>query len=275
MRKAIKITVHKEREQFPLFDDLPTATVTPSRLKVFQASLKPRVLTYNIETSWGRAEIKGRLGQSHASLLEIMQRDALDYKFDSEKRIVLLIDPYTISKSMAKKEGSTYSWSGMLSMIDDMRDASINLYPTSGPIEMVGGKIIARIDMQREITTVNPGAKALGLNEDRALWRVVLHEAWVKFIDSDIHLYYDPHPIAKLTTGIGQAVARFIATHKTEPNGGWTIDGVMEAINTDSDTAQSRYSHKGDLMKDAEGLKNIGILIEDGRIRKVAKQDQK
>lgn len=262
-------------EQTALFTgDLPTSTVTQARLQVFQASLKPQQANYTVNTSWGKAEIEGRLGQSHATLLEFLQRDALDYRFDSEGRIVMLIDPYIVGKAMAKEHGKVYSKSGILNMVKDMQKTVISLYPTHGDIEMERGNIIARIDTKHEVTARNPGAKSLGIDDERSLWRIVLHESWVKFIGKDVQLYYDPKPISLLSTGIGQAVARFIATHKTEPNGGWNTDNLIQSVGGTRITQKKLWDRREDLKKDAEGLKKLGIIIEDGKVRKAPDLDQ-
>jgi hypothetical protein len=272
---TIKITNEAELtqwEQTQLFEgDLPTTTVNQARLQVFQSSLKPKMAEYEIQTAWGKAVIKGRLGQSHATLLEFLQRDALDYRFDSEGRVLLLVDPYILGLSMSKEhKGNVYSKSGILDMIEDMRTAIINLYPTHGSTEMEGGNIIARIDKKREIAAKNPGSGKLKhgpIDGERTLWRVVLHESWVKFIARDIKLYYDPKPISELSTGIAQAIARFIATHQSEPNGGWHVDGLIQAVGAGK-TSKALWDRRADLEKDAEGLKKLGITIEDGKIRK-------
>jgi hypothetical protein len=132
---------------------------------------------------------------------------------------------------------------------------------------MERGNIIARIDKKREITVKNPGAKGLGTDEERSLWRIVLHESWVKFIGKDIQLYYDPKPISQLSTGIGQAIARFVATHKLEPNGGWNIDGLIKSVGAGK-TPKALWERKAELAEDAEGLKKLGIIIEDGKIKR-------
>ncbi|SCN47138.1 hypothetical protein BAZMOX_385711_1 [methanotrophic endosymbiont of Bathymodiolus azoricus (Menez Gwen)] len=41
----------------------------------------------------------------------------------------------------------------------------------------------------------------------------------MELIREDLSLHYDPLPIARIDTGVGQAVARHILTHKHEPNG--------------------------------------------------------
>ncbi|MEW6559962.1 MAG: hypothetical protein AB1412_07150 [Pseudomonadota bacterium] len=83
-------------------------------------------------------------------------------------------------------------------------------------------------------------------------------------------LNYDPTPIARLEHGVSQAVARLLITHSVDrqPNGGWKIDTVIEATAGALNDQDMRNARRR-LRSDAVGLREIGIEIDDDRVRRV------
>jgi hypothetical protein len=242
---------------------LPTTTVHQSRLQVYQPTRRPVLMTQEIKTPWGIAQIKGKLGQGHADLLEAMFNEAIDYKFTGPAgetdQLQLLIDPYKISTSMGG--GEQYSYSSIDKMCDDLMSAIVYLEPIDGNIERIRGHIIEKIE-ESKATRRNPLTGG-----QRKLWRVTISDSWMKFIWGDMHLHYDPKPIAKLTTGIAQAVARHVATHRQQPPGGWHIDGLILAVGGGKNTRQLQ-NQRADIKADREGLEKLGISLENGRLKR-------
>ena len=161
-----------------LSENLPTTTVHQSRLQVFQPTRRPTMTTQEIKTSWGVAQIKGKLGQGHADLLEAMFKFAVDSKYTHEAgesdQLQLLIDVYKISTSMGG--GEQYSYSSIDKMCDDLMSAIVYLEPSDGNVERIRGHIIEKIEESRA-TRHNP------LNgRQRKLWKVTISDSWMKFV---------------------------------------------------------------------------------------------
>ena len=130
----------------------------------------------------------------------------------------------------------------------------------------ITGHIIDQIT-ESKIKAPTSRLDRMGGASDRWMWYVKLGPAFVRFIDEDLRLYYDPTPIAALNTGIAQAVARHIATHKNQPLGGWKIDELIKAVGAGS-TPKSMWERRKEISEDAEGLKVLGLTVEDHRLKR-------
>lgn len=247
--------------QQPLFDDLPTTTVHQSRLQIFQPTRRPKHDVLVIETSWGTAKVHGRIGQGHADVLEAIFSRASDHQILDDGRIQILVDPHQVRMAAG---GDKLSGDQLDKMIKELMAVVIDMR-----IKITGlrcmGHIIDQVVESKVTAPTRPGA--IG-GTDRKMWRVDIPEGFMKLIQGDLHLHYDPAPIARLTNGVSQAIARHIATHKHEPSGGWTVDGLIEAVGAGKTPKQLR-NRRGDLKEDVEGLKGLGITIEDGRIKRL------
>ena len=62
------------------------------------------------------------------------------------------------------------------------------------------------------------------------MWRVTLEPSFALLMKEDLPLHYDPAPLAKLESGIAQAVARHVLTHRESPEGGWLVDTLIHAV---------------------------------------------
>jgi hypothetical protein len=98
------------------------------------------------------------------------------------------------------------------------------------------------------------------------MWRVELGKALCTLVSGDIWLGYDPAPIAQLDRGIAQAIARHVLSHKTEPRGGWTLDGLIRAVAGELDD-QTMRDRRREVRKSAAALADVGILIDGDRVR--------
>ncbi|TCS93561.1 hypothetical protein EDC36_1266 [Tepidimonas ignava] len=75
-------------------------------------------------------------------------------------------------------------------------------------------------------------------------------------------------PITRLQHGISQAIARHVLTHKTEPSGGWTLDGLIKTVAGGDISEQGMRDRRREARADAEGLAAAGVLLEDDRVRR-------
>lgn len=247
--------------QLEMWSQVPTTTVHQSRLQVFQPTRRPTDTIRRVETPWGFAVITGRLGQTHADLIESFCKCAEDFRVDNEGRLHLLVDPQAVRKSMAGGVGhDRYPLNRIESLTVDMMRAVIELNAPSQKIRILGG-IIDKV----EESPMKRGSKN---GQERHMWRVVLADTFAMLLQQDIHLNYNPAPIARLKTGIGQAVTRHILTHKDEPNGGWKVDTLLEMVGVNmANNAQVRQ-RRLDLKKDSEGLEELGIVLDGERLYK-------
>ncbi|TSE34409.1 hypothetical protein Tchar_01384 [Tepidimonas charontis] len=75
-------------------------------------------------------------------------------------------------------------------------------------------------------------------------------------------------PITRLQHGISQAIARHVLTHKTEPSGGWTLDGLIRTVAGGDIRGQALWDKRREARADADGLAAAGVLLEDDRVRR-------
>ena len=252
--------------------DLPTTTVHQARLQLFQPTRRPRLVSREIQTPWGIGHIVGKTGQAHADVMEAIFKCSHKNRCDSDKNsptfgaIEILVDPHAIRKIAAGKQGGQLSGQQLDVLLTDLMQVVISLsgndvYP------MRKGHIIDEvIESKVEAPTIKQAIK----NKDgkRFYWYIRISPTFTQFIANDLHLYYDPSPIAKLETGIAQAIARHVATHKTQPPGGWHVDTMLASVGVDTTSSVTMRNRRRELQKDADGLKKLGITIENGRIKR-------
>lgn len=229
----------------------PTSTVLQARIALFQPSQRP-VLRYGdcIETSFGKCQVFGRLGQRHADVLESILYVAEKKRETYDGGIELLVDPAKVRRLISKQ----YSHDGLWVLLREIMSAVIEI--ESNETRMMGHIIdhVVESNANRE----NP------LGGIRSLWRVRLGSALVSLLKNDLHLHYNPQKVASLTHGISQAVARHVLTHKNVPPGGWHIDTLIKAVSSETASSSFMRNCRHRLKQDAENLKAIGIEITDG-----------
>lgn len=248
-------------KQFELdFDQLPTSTVHQARLQMFESSRRPKNTEREIVTAWGTAVVKGKLGQGHADVLEAMFHEAEDWRRTDEGQFQLLVDPYKLrTVANGGKQGSHEQ---LVTVLKDIMAAVIDL-KIHATRKRVLGHIIDQV-VESPTTAPNPLD-----GKERHLWRVTVGPAFVGLLGGDLHLHYDPKPIAALGTGIAQAVARHVATHRNQPPGGWHLDGLIHAVGAGG-TSVAMRNRRREIGKDAEGLRALGLVIEGGRLRRIS-----
>lgn len=247
-------------EQLEMWSQVPTTTAHQSRLQVFQPSRRPTLAKRVITTPWGTATITGRLGQTHADLIEAACRNAEDWKRDDDGRLHLLVDPHRIRKSMGGGDGR-YPLNRIWSLIHDIEASVIDLNAPSLDTRIMGGII--------DLVEESPMTRIAHNGTKRQMWRVVLAKTFVLLLEDDLPLHYDPAPIAKIKTGFVQAVVRHMMTHSGQPNGGWTVDTLVELVGAKGSPTDVR-NRRRELYEAAEELEPLGILVDrdSGRVFK-------
>lgn len=208
-----------------------TTTVTPARVMMFQASQKPRYMdNVKFATPWGECTVKGRLGQRHADFVEALMYCAEDRADIEDGTIRLLVDPYKVRTTMSDR----YSHQQLKVLATEVMEAVIELSTVDG---FTLGHIVDEIE-ETKMTRDIPD----GTGRKRHLWNVKLGRVFYTLLQKDIKLYYEPKPIAMLSSGVSQAIVRHILTHKNEPNGGWKIDDMIRRVCGEVDNAKMRKS---------------------------------
>ena len=241
---------------------MPAATAHEARLRLFQATRRPREIEHVQETAWGRVRIKGRLGQQHADVLEAIRYCAEAQATDGAGRMKLLVDPARVRR-MTRQDGST-----LRQVLDDLMSCVIEIIE---PDHLAAaGHLIDTIDKARRssddtlVTRHNPldGGQ-------RPLWRVVVGDVGMRLLMADLRLDRSPRPLAAIRQGVSAAVARHALTHRAEPAGGWTLDGLIRAVCSGELGEQALRDRRREVRADASALAELGLLIEGDRIRRV------
>lgn len=241
------------------FNRLPTSTAHQSRLRLFQATRRPKPIEETIETAWGKVRVKGRLGQQHADILEAFLHACDKNAKIDDGRIKLLVDPYKIMKTSSQK-----SWSTFKNNLDDLMQAIIEIKEPE-KLRCIG-HLIDHIDKAvKSDGTVIKRQNPFG--GERELWRVEIGKAGTLLIEQDIKLYYDPDKVAQLQHGISQAVARHILTHQAAPEGGWQLDRMIATVAPDDarDSVAVRHRRR-ELREDRDALSRLGISLVHDRL---------
>ena len=240
--------------------DLPTTTVHQARLQLYQPTRRPQWLERVIETPWGSATVRGKLGQVHADIIEAICRLAEDHRaIPQTGHLQLLVDPYKVRTCVGG--GTAYSKDTLWRMLTELREVSITLEVPSQKLKVLGG-ILDRVE-ESTATRVNPVT-----GKPRQLWRVTLDPAFVAMLEGDLKLHYDPAPLAKIETGVAQAIARHILTHRDQPTGGWLLDGMIKTVGAGGDSETMR-NRRRDVHKCELTLKSVGIVVVGNRLTRI------
>lgn len=239
---------------------VPTANVLESRLRIFQAvQARPKYLKdHKIVTPWGEAIITGRLGQRHCDLIESI-RFCTEKTLDKEGKLWLLVDPYKVRQKM----GEHYSHGQIKILTKELMEAVIE-FEDEGPII---GHLIDNVKPAK-VERFDPRSKA-----NRKLLAVEVGIPGRKFLFDGIKLYYDPAPIARLRYGISQAIARHVLGHKTVPNGGWCLDGLINACEGESLSGQTLRNRRREIKRDEMQMRECGVSVDENRINLVKTLD--
>ena len=238
---------------------LPTTTVSPARLQMCQPTQRP---TYRrdeewIVTSWGRCKVTGRFGQRHQDLLDAFLWNAENYRETDDGGIEILVDPARVRKTMSE---SRHSLGGIQKLIRELREVTLEIVVIKSGLSIMGGLVDHVVKSQAtRPDPINGG--------DRHLWRVRIGLALAELLRNDLPLHYDPTPITRLQNGITQAIARYILSHTSEPNGGWILDNSIRAVAGELSAVSMRH-RRHEIRLDEDGLAVMGIIIDGERIHR-------
>ncbi|MHB1301351.1 MAG: hypothetical protein ACYCY8_10870 [Burkholderiales bacterium] len=243
---------------------LPTTTAHQARLRIFQPTRRPGFILDGprIETAWGWVQMKNyRLGQGHADIVEGLMFHAQKHRFLDDGRIQIVIDPYRLRKLTGN--GNVGSGEQIERIMIDLESAvlKMRIFNINGREIEIDGAIISDREKSKKRYR-----DPLNQSRGRPWWVVTFGRGFSNLIREDIKRFYDPGPIAQLSNGISQAVARLILTHSNQPNGGWLVDNVLKTVAGELDSVQMR-NRKRELRNDAVYLFKIGIFIDKDRIK--------
>jgi hypothetical protein len=239
--------------------DLPTAPLHQARLQLFEATRRPRHRRREIVTPWGTGTITGCLGQGHADVLEAVLYTALRSRWLRDAQTLeMLADPYRVR--LAAGGGRQLSYEQLHDVLDELRSATIDIRLAAGGW-YIGGLVDDVVYSKTHLAT-DP------LHRDqRSLLVVRLGRAYAAWLREDLQMHYDPTPIAALRTGVAQAIARHVRTHRGEPSGGWRLDTLIEAVAGEMPAATLR-DRRRELRTDAAGLAACGVVLDGDRVHR-------
>lgn len=236
---------------------VPTTTAHQARLQLYQPTRRPKWQERVIETPWGRATVRGKIGQVHADIIEAICRHAEDHRIIAATgHMQILVDPYKVRVTVGG--GKAYSNDTLWRMLTELRETSITLEVPSQHLKILGG-ILDRV----EESSAQRMNRVTG--KMRQLWRVTLDPAFAALLREDLQLHYDPAPLAKIETGVAQAIARHILTHRDQPVGGWLIDSLIKAVGADGDSVSMRHRRR-EIHASTDSLRTVGIVVDGNRI---------
>jgi hypothetical protein len=232
------------------FDNLPTTTAIQARVQLFQPTQKPATRRGEwVETSWGRCKVAGRLGQRHADVFEAIfyhaEKARLNETIDCYE---LLVDPYRIRSTMSDKK---YSGAGLEKLLTELSEALVEIktdWPAAGHL----------IDEYKKSTVTKHDPRT---GNERPLLYIRVGRAGMDILRKDIGRWRDPAKIARLSSGISQAVARLVLSHRD--GGRMKVDTALSAVGILA-SGYIRLDARKALKADADGLKKCGVVLLDG-----------
>jgi len=243
--------------------DIGVGTETLNRFPIFEATLRAeaRTRTFENKNKHCKITVSGRLGQNHKSLLEAILYKRKFYKAykdeEGKPHIKILYSEYEVKKHLSK---SVYSKERYKALLDDMKEAYVKIEKEDRIIE---GKLIEDVTISHKYskrTKSNlPGLK----NQEIPYCVLTLGDVTTQLILEEFKFTYDPKPITtELTSGISQAIVRYINTHSRHPNAGYHLKELVQNLKENVE-GQEWYNVKTFLKKDADKLKRFfGIVID-------------
>ena len=253
------------------FDNVPTSTALISRLQVFEPRRKPEYDEFEkrvIKTQYGQAEITGRLGQAHADVLESILFNIEEVVEITDDYLIVLGKPYKVRISAGG--GKQFSGSQLDVITKQLMSAVIDIRANG---VKVFGHIIDLVEVV-ENDEISPLAKAGIGHGKKTLWKVTIGKGYLQILKDDLmKIRRDPIKIARISNGISQAITRFCKTHSNTPNGGWKLNGLIDAVGGGNGTAQALKDRRREVRKDAPAMLDCGVKVEGDRVILKGKND--
>jgi len=249
-------------------DNIGVATVTQNRTPIFEPSNKPREGVRTYEGGYGeytKLTIEGRLGQTHKSLLEtiLWKKELYDYIYAEQivgdevikiKYLKVLYDREKIRKHLSSN--GKYSWQGYEELLKDMMRTIITLEKEEG--KRTRSPLV--IDLYDSPTKKPVSSRSPIIPKEVSLTTIVLGSVITTLIDTEIKFIYDPKPITSLSSGVSQALARFLITHKKHPQAGYNLRELVKRLGCPAEGMGWRNIKRA-LKQDADQLEANGIAI--------------
>ena len=237
---------------------MPTTVSRLARLQVFQPTRAPTFQTREIATPYGGGTITGKLGQQHALLLDAICFHAEKKRVLENGALQLLIDPHNVRRTMSAH--SRYSGQGLATLAADLRGAVICVQVPGAGLPTVDG-LLDRL-VPSPATRINPFT-----GEARHLYRAEISPTYRAWLERDpILLHYDPSPLARLSYGVTQALARLVLTHRDIPIGGWRLDTLLVGVGIDPRDSVGMRNRRREVRHDAAELAGLGIIVRGDRV---------
>jgi hypothetical protein len=233
----------------------PVATVHENRYSIFQPTDRPVEKAIVMQVKNGTIKVTGKLGQVHKDILELIKYNCIKYGLTKDGKLAFLIDLYQLRKSLGRK--NLYNYETLNRLFEDLLKTTIEFNTETFKIK---GSFLALI------TESKVELKHSKLGTVRKLTRIEFSTLGTEIIRKDIKLFYDPTPIIKLQHGVSKALARYVLSHRTQPNGGWKLDTILHILLGEEAKPQVIKDAKRFLKKDIEQLKKCGIFIENDRV---------
>ncbi len=257
----------------------PTITVTPARVRLAEPSQRPGGRAGEwLETSWGRCQVKGRLGQRHMDVLEAIMFHAQSWELKGDGAAWLIIDPAALRRAISDGNHSSRRLKEWL--VEIMQAVVCIEAPRLGEVKE-GHLIDERRDaptLVRDPLPMGPKKRGDEIVEDenrrrsghRTLWEIRLGSPMMFLLAHDVTLWHDPAPISKLRHGISQAIARLMLSHSDQE--GVLVLFIETAIKAvcGQDIAAGALRKARHLIKqDKDRLLDCGIFFDGERLRRV------
>lgn len=254
------------------YKEVPTTTALISRMQVFEPTRRPKCKETGIrtiETAYGTATIKGRLGQAHADVLEAILYHIEDVVSISGESMTVIVNPHKVRVSAGGDK--QFSGEQLYVVTKELMSAVIDIKTQN--IKIIG-HIIDTIEVIKDsnagplvkATEITNGKNNLETYGEKTLWKVTIGKGYLQIMTQDlISIRRDPVTIAKISTGISQAITRFCVTHSNTPNGGWKLDGLIEAVGGNG-SVQTFKDRRREVRKDAPFMKSSGVIVDGNRV---------
>jgi len=168
----------------------------------------------------------------------------------------LLVDPARVRRALSD---AGYSHQRLWQLLDEIMQTVIEI--DTGEWRALGHLVDSVTESKKTKRDPLTG-------EQRRLWVVRLGLAARTLDERDLPLHHDPRPLTRLNHGITQAIARHVLSHRTQPRGGWTLDGLIRAVAGEIGEMRMR-DRRREIRADADALRAIGVEIAGDRVRRV------
>jgi len=240
--------------------DIGVGTETLNRLPIFEPTARPTYGERAFENKHGKITVRGRLGQNHKSLLEVILYKRKFYKAykdeEGKPHIKILYSEYEVKKHMSI--GSVYSKERYKALLDDMKEAYVKIEKEGRVIE---GKLIEDVTISHKYSKRTKSNLPNLKGQEIPYSVLVLGDITTQLILEELKFTYDPKLITQLDSGISQAIVRYLKTHAKHPRAGYHLKELVENLLNNVE-GQKWYNIKTQLKRDSDKLKSLGIVID-------------